>query len=87
MTVAEVAKRHGQSVGIPQVVGTPADIANQMEAYIGEVGGDGFMLSAIHTPGAIEEFVDRVVPEPQRRGLFRTEYQGRTQREILRQED
>ena len=87
MTVAEVATRHGQSVGIPQFVGTPGDIADQMEAYIDEAGGDGFMLSAIHTPGAIEEFVDRVVPELQRRGRFRTEYKGRTQREILRQED
>ena len=87
MTVTEVAVRHGQSVGIPQFVGTPADIADQMEAYIGEVGGDGFMLSAIHSPGAVEEFVDLVVPELQRRGLFRTKYKGRTQREILRQAD
>ena len=87
MTVAEVATRHGRSVGIPQVVGTPADVADQMEAFIDEVGGDGFMLSAIHSPGAIEEFVDLVVPELQRRGLFRTEYKGRTQREILRQAD
>ena len=45
------------------------------------------MLSAIHSPGAIEEFVDLVVPELQRRGLYRTEYRGRTQREILRQSD
>ena len=87
MTVAEVATRHGQSVGIPQVVGTPADIADQMEAFMEKVGGDGFMLSAIHAPGAIEEFVDLVVPELQRRALFRTEYKGRTQREILRQAD
>ena len=87
MTVTEVAIRHGQSVGIPQFVGTPADIADQMGAYMEEAGGDGFMLSAIHTPGAVEEFVDLVVPELQRRGLFRTEYRGRTQREILRQAD
>ena len=87
MTVAEVATRHGQSVGIPQLVGTPAGIADQMESFMEEVGGDGFMISAIHTPGAIEEFVDLVVPELQRRGLFRTEYKGRTQREILRQAD
>ncbi len=87
MTVAEVAARHGQSVGLPQFVGTPRDIADRMEAFIDEVGGDGFMLSPTHTPGAIEEFVDLVVPELQRRGLFRTEYKGRTQREILRQVD
>ena len=87
MTVAEVAARHGQSVGLPQFVGTPPGVADQMEAFMAEVGGDGFMLSAIHTPGAIEEFVDLVVPELQRRGLFRTEYRGRTQRELLRQAD
>ena len=57
MTVAEVAARHGQSVSLPQFVGTPAGIADQMEAFMAEVGGDGFMLSAIHSPGAIEEFV------------------------------
>ena len=87
MTVAEVAARHGQSVSLPQFVGTPAGVADQMEAFMEEVGGDGFMLSAIHSPGAIEEFVDLVVPELQRRGLYRTEYRGRTQREILRQAD
>jgi alkanesulfonate monooxygenase SsuD/methylene tetrahydromethanopterin reductase-like flavin-dependent oxidoreductase (luciferase family) len=52
-----------------------------------DVGGDGFMVSAIHSPGAIEEFVDLIVPELQRRGLFRTEYKGKTQREILNQTD
>ena len=87
MTVAEVAARHGQSVGLPQFVGTPVGIADRMEAFMDEAGGDGFMLSPTHTPGAIEEFVDLVVPELQRRGLLRTEYKGRTQREILREED
>ena len=87
MTLREVAQRHGQSVGLPQFVGTPESVADQIEAFIGEVGGDGFMLSSIYTPGAIEEFVDQVVPELQRRGLFRTEYKGNTIREILAQND
>lgn len=87
MTVTEVAARHGQSVGLPQFVGTVSDIADQMEAFMAETGGDGFMLSAAHSPGAIEEFVERVVPELQRRGLFRTEYKGSTMREILRADD
>ncbi|MDP6688914.1 MAG: LLM class flavin-dependent oxidoreductase [Alphaproteobacteria bacterium] len=76
MTVAEVAQRHGQSVGLPQFVGTPKSVADQMQVFMEAVGGDGFMLSPIHCPGAIEEFVDLVVPELQRRGLFRTEYSG-----------
>ncbi|MDP6705100.1 MAG: LLM class flavin-dependent oxidoreductase [Alphaproteobacteria bacterium] len=87
MTMAEVAKRHGQSVGLPQFVGTAASVADQMEAFFDEVGGDGFMLSPIYCPGAIEEVVDLVVPELQRRGRFRTDYKGDTLRDILRQED
>jgi alkanesulfonate monooxygenase SsuD/methylene tetrahydromethanopterin reductase-like flavin-dependent oxidoreductase (luciferase family) len=85
MTLREVAQRHGQSVGLPQFVGTAHSIADQMEAYMETAGGDGFMLSPIYSPGAIEEFVDQVVPELQRRGLFRREYQGSTMRELLRQ--
>ena len=54
-----------------------------MEAFIEVVGGDGFMLSAIHTPGAIEDFVDEVVPLLQARGRVRTEYRGQTMRDIL----
>jgi hypothetical protein len=43
-----------------------------MEAFLQTAGGDGFMLSPIYCPGAIEEFVDLVVPELQRAGLVRT---------------
>ncbi len=87
MTVKEVAQRHGESVGLPQFVGTAESVADQLEAFFDEVGGDGFMLSPIYCPGAIEEFVDMVVPELQRRGRFRTAYTGETQREHLRQVD
>ncbi|MDE0944798.1 MAG: LLM class flavin-dependent oxidoreductase [Alphaproteobacteria bacterium] len=87
MTVAEVAKRHGQSVGLPQFVGTASSIADQMEAFMETTGGDGFMLSPIHNPGAIEDFVDLVVPELQRRGLYREDYTGTTQRDHLSQDD
>ena len=87
MSVAEVAARHGQSVGLPQFVGTPDMIVDQMEGFMNKVGGDGFMLSPIYCPGAIEEFVDLVVPELQRRGLFRKRYKGSTQRDHLSQFD
>ena len=83
LTLRQVAQNHGQSVGLPQMIGTPADIADQMEAYFDAVGGDGFMLSPIYSPGAIEEFVDLVVPELQRRGRFRRAYTGVTQRDHL----
>ena len=58
-----------------------------MEESVDIVGGDGFMLTATHSPGAIEDFVDLVVPELQKRGIYRTEYKGVTQREILNQMD
>jgi alkanesulfonate monooxygenase SsuD/methylene tetrahydromethanopterin reductase-like flavin-dependent oxidoreductase (luciferase family) len=87
LPLREVAQRHGQSVGLLQMVGTPAQVADQMEAYFDEVGGDGFMLSPIYSPGAIEEFVDLVVPELQRRGRYRQDYTGTTQRDHLRQGD
>lgn len=87
MTVEEVASRHGQSVGLPQFVGTPQSVADQMEAFMAHVGGDGFMISPIHCPGAIEDFVDHVVPELQRRGSMRTAYVGSTLKAHLAQFD
>jgi long-chain alkane monooxygenase len=86
MTVSEVGMRHGQSVGLPQFVGTAKSVADQMEAFIDVVGGDGFMLSPIYTPGAIERFVEEVVPELQRRKRLRTAYAGATLRDVLRQD-
>ncbi|MFM9938052.1 MAG: NtaA/DmoA family FMN-dependent monooxygenase [Hyphomicrobiaceae bacterium] len=85
MTVREVARRHGESVGLPQFVGTVKSIADQMEAFMATAGGDGFMLSPIYSPGAIEEFCAQVVPELQRRGLFRKAYTGTTMRDVLRE--
>jgi FMN-dependent oxidoreductase (nitrilotriacetate monooxygenase family) len=85
VSLREVARMHGQSVSLPQIVGTPDQVADQLEAYFDYAGGDGFMLTAIYTPGAIEEFVDLVIPVLQKRGRFRRDYAGKTQREHLLQ--
>lgn len=87
VTLREAAQMHGQSVSLPQIVGTPEQVADQMEAFFDQAGGDGFMVTPIYTPGAIEEFVDMVVPVLQQRGRFRSEYAGKTQREHLRQDN
>ncbi len=87
MTLAEVARRHGQSVSLPQIVGTPKSVADQMEEFMRTADGDGFMLTAIHSPGAIEDFVDKVVPILRKRGLVREEYTGTTLRDHLTQFD
>jgi alkanesulfonate monooxygenase SsuD/methylene tetrahydromethanopterin reductase-like flavin-dependent oxidoreductase (luciferase family) len=83
VTVKEAATIYAQGMGMPVAVGTPADIADEMEHYMDDGGAEGFMLIATYTPGCFEEFVDLVVPELQRRGRFRTRYGGATLRENL----
>jgi hypothetical protein len=65
------------------VVGTPQSIADQLQQWFGEEGADGFNIMSPWLPGGLTEFAEQVVPELQRRGLFRTEYEGRTLRENL----
>ena len=86
LTLREMALRHGRSVGFPQVVGTPEQVADQLEDYYERAGGDGFMLTMAYAPGAIEEFVSMVVPVLQRRGRLRSDYRGATLREILHED-
>src|SRR5260370_40809911 len=72
VTVHEAALIYAEGMGMPRLVGTPADIADQLEDFIDNGGADGFMLAATYTPGCFEEFVDLVVPELQRGGRFPT---------------
>jgi hypothetical protein len=53
------------------------------ETWFREGGADGFSLSPKYQPGVLEDFVDQVIPILQKRGLFRTEYEGDTLRENL----
>jgi alkanesulfonate monooxygenase SsuD/methylene tetrahydromethanopterin reductase-like flavin-dependent oxidoreductase (luciferase family) len=87
LTVRDMALMHGRSVGLRQVVGTPEQVADQLEGYLAQADGDGFMLTVAYTPGAVEDFVDFVVPVLQKRGRFRPDYAGATLREHLRQHD
>ena len=64
-------------------VGGPKEIADEMERWFTERACDGFVITATHVPGTYEDFVTFVVPELQRRGLFRKEYTGTTLREHL----
>jgi hypothetical protein len=68
---------------LPQFVGTAEQVADQIEESFNAREADGFMVSAAQTPGTFNDFVDSVVPELQRRGLFRTEYTGNTLRDHL----
>jgi FMN-dependent oxidoreductase (nitrilotriacetate monooxygenase family) len=65
------------------VYGTPKRIADILEDWFTSGLADGFVVMPAYFPGAFDDFVDRVVPELQRRGLFRTEYSGPTLRDHL----
>jgi alkanesulfonate monooxygenase SsuD/methylene tetrahydromethanopterin reductase-like flavin-dependent oxidoreductase (luciferase family) len=65
------------------MVGTPASIADEMERWLFESGCDGFNVMFPTVPAGLEDFVDKVVPELQRRGLFRRDYEGATLRDHL----
>ena len=54
-----------------------------MEQWLLDDGCDGFNIMFPYVPEGLEDFVDKVVPELQRRGLFRREYEGKTLRENL----
>jgi FMN-dependent oxidoreductase (nitrilotriacetate monooxygenase family) len=58
-------------------IGTPEMIADAMEEWFTTGAADGFNIQTPYLPGAAEDFVDLVIPELQRRGLFRTEYDGK----------
>ena len=74
--------RRGTLDEFPVFMGSPTQIADQMEEWFG-TACDGFVIAAAQAPGSYEDFVRLVVPELQRRGLFRREYQGKTLRENL----
>ena len=65
------------------VVGTPVQIADTLQDWFENEGADGFNILPPWLPTGLTDFVDLVIPELQRRRLFRTEYEGRTLRENL----
>lgn len=83
LSLRDIGKLYAQGVLLPQFVGTAQDIADQIEDGFHGGEADGFILSAAQTPGTFDDFVDLVVPELQRRNLFRREYRGATLREHL----
>ena len=82
LTVRQLAQRLGGYSGL-SMVGTPETIADEMEEWLTTMGSDGFTVQFPYLPGGLDDFVDRVVPELQRRGIFRREYEGKTLRENL----
>jgi FMN-dependent oxidoreductase (nitrilotriacetate monooxygenase family) len=82
-TLEELGRIFASSVRVPQLVGTGAQIADQLADIFLAGGSDGFVISPAYLPGSFSEFVESVIPHLQRKGLFRTAYEGSTLREHL----
>ena len=82
LTVRQLAQRYGGYAGLA-FVGTAKTIADEMELWLQEKGADGFTCVFPFLPQGLDDVAEKLVPELQRRGLFRTEYEGSTLREHL----
>ncbi|MBN8902677.1 MAG: LLM class flavin-dependent oxidoreductase, partial [Rhodospirillales bacterium] len=84
LTLAEAARHFATSELTPQIVGTPESVADQLQDLFESEACDGFIITPTVFPGSFEQFTRTVVPELQRRGIFRTAYPGTTLRDTLR---
>ncbi len=82
LTIRELAQRAASYGGLI-FVGTAQTIADNMEQWLSEEGADGFTVMFPFLPEGLNEVVDQLIPELQRRGIFRQDYEGKTLRENL----
>lgn len=83
LTIRDLYRRIAGARGHYQLIGTPTDIADFVEQWVAERACDGFNIMPPVFPASLHDFVDLVVPELQRRGLYRTRYAGTTLRANL----
>jgi FMN-dependent oxidoreductase (nitrilotriacetate monooxygenase family) len=92
--MVDIARKHSFSIrqlyqwiatarGHWTIVGTPVQVVDQLQLWFENEAADGFNVLPPVLPGSLDDFVDLVIPELQRRGLFRTAYEGTTLRENL----
>jgi alkanesulfonate monooxygenase SsuD/methylene tetrahydromethanopterin reductase-like flavin-dependent oxidoreductase (luciferase family) len=82
-SIRSLAVQMVQNRGHRRVIGTAVEVADVMQRWFDSGACDGFNILAPFHPGGLAEFVDGVVPELQRRGIFRSQYNGLTLREHL----
>ncbi|MDQ0268823.1 LLM class flavin-dependent oxidoreductase [Cytobacillus purgationiresistens] len=83
LTVREVLERFETIDRNHVIVGNPTEVADAIQFYFEDTGIDGFNLAHLVTPKSLEEFIDFVVPELQRRGIYKNEYDQGTFREKI----
>ncbi|WP_373893625.1 LLM class flavin-dependent oxidoreductase [Virgibacillus natechei] len=82
-TLREAVKNHGLGNGTVKFIGSPEQIADKIEEWADRADVDGFNIAQTYSPETFREFVDHVVPELQKRGIYRQEYEGKTLRENM----
>ncbi len=83
LTIRQLYSAAASSRGHHMIAGTPAQIADTLETWFTGNAADGFNVLPPYSPAGFADFVDLVVPELQKRGLFRSDYEGSTLRENL----
>lgn len=83
LTIRQLYQRIAPTFGHPLFKGTAVDIADQIEDWYKSKACDGFMVQFPIMPRGLRDFVENVVPELQRRDLFRREYEGKTLRQNM----
>ena len=83
LTIKDLYRRVAGARGHYEVVGSPIEVVDMMERWVAGGACDGFNIMPPVFPSSLHEFVELVIPELQRRGLFRTSYSGTTLRENL----
>lgn len=83
LTIRQLYQRIAGGRGHYQIVGSPTDVADMMEEWLTTGAADGFNIIPPFFPNSLDAFVALVVPELQRRGIYRTRYEGTTLREHL----
>lgn len=83
LTLAQLGRRIAGGRGHNSLIGTPTQIADELQAWFEGGAADGFNVLVPHLPGGLEDVANFVVPELQRRGLFRRDYSGSTLRDHL----
>lgn len=82
-TLKQLGRWYASSLAFAKFVGSPQTVADQIAQWVTEKAADGFVVMPPYLPGGAEKFLTLVVPELQRRGLFRKEYSGQTLRQHL----
>jgi FMN-dependent oxidoreductase (nitrilotriacetate monooxygenase family) len=83
LTIRELILRFSTVQGHRIIIGTATDIADQIEEWFLKEAADGFNMKPATVPDSLAEFIDQVVPQLQRRGIFRADYEHKTLRDNL----